>query len=126
MSGRIAIAALALVLGGAAPVGALAGTDSVSEEAARREEESFILVAEDDDGDDDGTTNGGGDDTRDGATSGQNSNDGTNSRVTPVTRDRDRSQGDLTRDRTRDRTDQRTRDRSRRATNDRSRNDTRR
>lgn len=53
-----------------------------------------------------------------------NSNDGTNSRVTPVSRDRDLSRDDLTKDWTRDGGD-RTRDFSRHATNDRSRNDTR-
>ena len=52
------------------------------------------------------------------------SNDGTNSRVTPVSRDKDRSRGDLTKDWTRDGGD-RTRDWSRNTTNDKSRNDTR-
>lgn len=50
--------------------------------------------------------------------------DGTNSRYSRVSRDRDRSRGDRTKDWTRDGGD-RTRDRSRGATNDRSRNDTR-
>ncbi|MAY98108.1 hypothetical protein [uncultured Nocardioides sp.] len=62
-------------------------------------------------------------DSRD--TSGVDSRDGTNSRVTAVSRDRDRSRGDKTRDWTRDGGD-RTRDRSANSTNDKSRNDTRR
>ncbi|WP_166140799.1 hypothetical protein [Nocardioides ochotonae] len=50
--------------------------------------------------------------------------DNTNSRVTAVSRDRDRSRGDLTKDWTRDGGDK-TRDRTKNSTNDRSRNDTR-
>jgi hypothetical protein len=70
-------------------------------------------------------SNTGGDDTRSRYTSGVNNNDGTNSRHTPVSRDRDLSRGDLTKDWTRDGGD-RTRDHSKLKTNDRSRNDTRR
>ncbi len=58
-------------------------------------------------------------------TSGVDSNDGTNSRHTAVSRDRDKSRGDKTKDWTRDGGD-RTRDHSANRTNDRSRNDTRR
>lgn len=50
--------------------------------------------------------------------------DNTNSRVTKVSRDRDLSRRDLTKDRTRDGGD-RTRDNSRNHTNDKSRHDTR-
>ncbi|HEX6149605.1 hypothetical protein [Nocardioides sp.] len=63
--------------------------------------------------------------TRSRYTSGVNSNDKTNSRHTKVSRDRDRSRGDKTRDWTRDGGDK-TRDHSANRTNDRSRNDTRR
>lgn len=71
------------------------------------------------------------DDSRDGNsgsfTSGVNSNDGTNSRRTGVTRsNRDRSRGDLTKDRTKDGRGGPTRDRTKNHTNDRSRHDTRR
>jgi hypothetical protein len=62
--------------------------------------------------------------TRSAVTSGVNSNDNTNSRVTGVSRDRDKSRGDLTKDWTRDGGDK-TRDHSANRTNDRSRNDTR-
>lgn len=93
--------------------------------AAKREEDSIVLVAaEDDDGDD---TNGGTNTTsNDGNTdkSGK-SNDGTNSRFTSVSRDRDRSRGDLTKDFTKDGPGGWTRDHSKNHTNDRSRNDTR-
>ena len=54
-------------------------------------------------------------------------NDHTNSRVTEVSRDRDHSRGDLTRDWTRDgKGDKQKRDWSKNKTNDKSRNDTRR
>jgi hypothetical protein len=87
----------------------------------------LVMVADDDDLDPAGGTNSnsGADNTRSRDTSGVNSNDGTNSRNTPVSRDRDRSRGDLTKDWTRDGGD-RTRDHSKFKTNDRSRNDTRR
>lgn len=52
------------------------------------------------------------------------SRDKTNSRVTPVSRDRDKSRGDLTRDWTMDGGD-RTRDWTANSTNDRSKHDTR-
>ena len=51
-------------------------------------------------------------------------NDGTRSNYTGVSRDRDRSRGDVTKDWTMDGGD-RTRDLTRNLTNDRSRNDTR-
>ena len=91
--------------------------------AVKRDEDTpdVVLVADEDDDD----TADRGDDTRSRNTSGVNSNDGTNSRHSAVSRDRDRSRGDKTRDFTRDGGD-RTRDRSAGHTNDRSRNDTRR
>jgi hypothetical protein len=95
------------------------------DEAAKREDDapSLVLVADDDDDD----TNDGDDDTDGPSYTGQSRDtaDNTNSRVTDVSRDRDRSRGDKTRDWTRDGGD-RTRDWSAATTNDRSRNDTRR
>lgn len=86
---------------------------------SKDEDASDVLVTdEDDDGDDDNSRSRG-------FTSGVESNDGTNSRVTSVTRGDDRSRGDLTRDRTTDGPGGPTRDRSRHQTNDRSRHDTR-
>lgn len=98
----------------------------------REDDRTDVVMSVDDDDDDDtgkdtntkntkNTNN-----TRDSRdTSGVDSRDGTNSRVTAVSRDRDRSRGDKTRDWTRDGGD-RTRDRSANSTNDKSRNDTRR
>ena len=125
MLGRTIIAVLALVLGAAAPVGAMVNGEAQSDELARREEETLVLVSEDDDVDGEDTTDGGGGGTDDGFTSGGNSNDATNSRHTPVSQDRDRSAGDLTRDRTRDGAGGPRRDWSPGQTNDRSRNDSR-
>jgi hypothetical protein len=109
----------------ALPISSAFADDSVT---LKRDDDGadLVLVADDDDGlDPAGATNTGGDNTRSRDTSGVNSNDGTNSRNTPVSRDRDRSRGDLTKDWTRDGGD-RTRDHSKFKTNDRSRNDTRR
>ena len=86
----------------------------------------LVLVSDDDDNDDFNTNSGGGDDTNSRFTSGVNSNDGTGSGFTAVSRDRDLSRGDKTRDWTKDGAGDRTRDFSANRTNDRSRNDTRR
>ena len=102
---------------------------------AKRDEQSIELVAVSDDDDDD--TNDRRDarsrDTRSRETRSRdtrsrtgNSNDHTGSRHTAVSRDRDRSRGDKTRDWTRDGAGDRTRDRTAGHTNDKSRNDTRR
>jgi hypothetical protein len=100
----------------------LASEDGRAETAvlARNEDEDSGLVTApgDDDGGDD-------DDDSGGFTSGVHSNDRTNSRVTRVSRDSDRSRGDLTRDRTKDGPGGPTRDRTRQSTNDGSRHDTR-
>jgi hypothetical protein len=118
MFGRAAISVLVLALLAGVPAGAAMARSSEDDGKVvlRRDDDYSEVVALDDD-DDDGDSN-----TR--ATSGVDSNDGTNSRQTSVTRDRDRSRGDLTKDWTRDGGD-RTRDWSRHHTNDRSRNDTR-
>jgi hypothetical protein len=120
MLARLAIMILAAAVGMGIPVAAIAGGD----EAYRaREEDVYVVSGADDDDDGDTGTGNTGDTTSN--TSGENSNDGTNSRHTAVSRDRDRSRGDLTKDRTRDGNGGPKRDWSRNHTNDRSRNDTR-
>lgn len=105
---------------------ALPGTTvaaSVDEEAAIKREDSateLVLVSDDDDDDDTGNTN-----TNTGAS--LSTNDGTRSNFTAVSRDRDLSRSDKTKDFTFDGAgDTRTRDLTANRTNDRSRNDTRR
>lgn len=105
---------------------ALPGTTvaaSVDEEAAIKREDSateLVLVSDDDDDDDTGNTN-----TNTGAS--LSTNDGTRSNFTAVSRDRDLSRSDKTKDFTFDGPgDTRTRDLTANHTNDRSRNDTRR
>jgi hypothetical protein len=88
------------------------------------QDSSLVLVADDDLDDPDGTGDGvTRTRTRTGAS--RNTHDGTRSNFTAVSRDRDLSRGDKTRDWTRDGGD-RTRDHSANRTNDRSRNDSRR
>jgi hypothetical protein len=100
----------------AAPTASAADGDLV-----KREEDRVDLVLVDDRDDDD--TN---DDTGNTGNSGTgNSNDATNSRFTGVSRDRDASRGDKTRDWTRDGSGDNKRDWSANRTNDGSRNDTR-
>ena len=110
---------------------------SADEDASLRKDDSPDVVMAVDDEDDEETngrdgntrtrtngqtrTNGG--DTNTGNS--RSTRDNTNSRFSAVSRDRDLSRGDMTRDWTRDGGD-RTRDRSANQTNDRSRNDTRR
>lgn len=126
MIGRIGTLAVAgaMVMGmpGAALGGALDEHQAVF---SRDDEDGYLITAVEDDDDlevagftDDntGATNS--------FTSGVDSNDHTGSGYTGVSRDRDYSRGDKTRDFTRDGGD-RTRDRSAGHTNDRSRNDTR-
>ncbi|HEX6332325.1 MAG TPA: hypothetical protein VF129_13715 [Actinomycetota bacterium] len=103
------------------PVATPAAGRADDEVVVAREEDVDGEVVSNDDGDDDGgDTNG-----TNSFTSGVDSNDGTNSRATSVSRGDDRSRGDLTRDRTKDGPGSSTRDRSRHHTNDRSRHDTR-
>ena len=120
---RATIAAFAALLG----LGLFALTQSTSATAddmvAKRDDSSTVLLSHDDDDDDDD----GNDDDETGASSPSGtgvSNDGTGSRVTAVSRDRDISNDDLTKDMTRDGGDL-TRDFSQNHTNDASRNDTR-
>ena len=117
--GVAGLTALGLV-GMSSPVAA-----SAADEAAKREDDapSLVLVADDDDDDTADDT----DDTRTRSRTGasRNTGDHTRSNVTGVSRDRDLSRADKTRDWTRDGGD-RTRDRSANQTNDGSRNDSRR
>lgn len=118
-----AFSAAALGVGAIAASGATAAPDANDPMAKREENLNLVLTAADDDDDD---TDTGGDDTsvsvnRDATGV---SRDATNSRFTRVSRDRDYSRGDLTRDWTRDGGDS-TRDYSENRTNDSSRNDTR-
>jgi hypothetical protein len=96
-----------------------AGNRTSDDFVAKRENDGTELVAvdDDDDGDDDPTSNS--------FSSGVDSNDRTGSGHTPVSRDRDRSRDDKTRDRTRDGAGGPRRDWSGGHTNDRSRNDSR-
>jgi len=116
---RMGVLILTLLLALTVPGVAVGSGDP--EATLREDEEGVVLVADEDDGRDDlaGTgDSGGGSGTGD-------SNDGTNSRHTSVSRDRDRSRGDLTRDRTKDGPGGGKRDWSQNGTNDRTRNDTR-
>lgn len=123
----VAVAGLvALALAGAPASVASSGSDP----AVKRNEDTpdLVLVA---DRDDDDTNDRLGADmatrskaTRSKATRSKASRDHTNSRYTAVSRDRDKSRGDLTRDWTMD-GGERTRDWSKNSTNDNTRNDTR-
>ena len=108
----------------ALPISSAFASDDVTIKRNDDDSAELVMVADDDEMNPAGDTNSG-TNTRSRNTSGVNSNDGTNSRHTAVSRDRDRSRGDLTKDWTRDGGDK-TRDHSKNKTNDRSRNDTRR
>jgi hypothetical protein len=101
---------------------------AAQDEAYKRDEGSteLVLVGDDDDddtnGDTKGDTNG---DTSRGTGDSRSTNDGTRSNVTAVSRDRDLSRSDKTRDKTKDGPGGTTRDHSAGQTNDASRNDTR-
>lgn len=115
----LVVAALAVFGLGRAALGGSDRSNSEGVLAARDEDPDGVLATEPDDDDE---TNG---DDSESFTSGVDSNDGTNSRVTSVSRGDDRSRGDLTRDRTKDGLGTSTRDRTADHTNDRSRHDTR-
>ncbi len=115
----------------------VAGAFSDDDLAVRDEDTPDVVQVDDDDDDDtnrragtntgsrDNTgTNTGGTNTGTGTSSGDQ-NDATNSRFTKVSRDRDLSRADKTRDRTKDGAGTSKRDWSQNRTNDRSRNDTR-
>lgn len=98
---------------------------AADEDAKREDDTTSIVLAADDDDDDDTGDDTTGDETI-GTLTGQsaNTNDNTASNFTGVSRDRDLSRGDNTRDWTRDGGDL-TRDWSANQTNDQSLNDTR-
>jgi hypothetical protein len=126
MIARLSIWVLAATVMMGLAGGVLAAPAKDSEElAAKREEDSIVLVAAEEDDDDDDSNGLAGTNSKSGNSSGVNSNDRTNSRHTGVSRDRDYSRGDLTRDRTKDGPGGSKRDWSQNHTNDRSRNDTR-
>ena len=121
-----------LGIAGAVTLGVVGMTGSVTSAADRdayvkREETatSLVLVADDDDDDSNDGSDTGWSKTTIGTGSSRSRADGTNSRYTKVSRDRDHSRGDKTKDWTRDGGD-RTRDLTPNLTNDRSRHDTRR
>ena len=122
MFGRAATWMLGLALVAGLPAGAALAAD-LDEVTLKRDDEYSEIVAAEDDLDRDGLT-GTGDNTG-GDTSGVDSNDGTGSGYSAVSRDQDASQGDNTRDWTRDGAGDRKRDWSGGQTNDGSRNDTR-
>ncbi|RNL60601.1 hypothetical protein EFK50_20010 [Nocardioides marmoriginsengisoli] len=117
-----------LGMAGLLAVGVLAiQSPSSADNANKRDEDSpeLVLVADDDDDDtNDRLADTRSRDTRNTGVS-RSTRDHTRSNFTKVSRDRDLSRSDKTRDWTRDGGD-RTRDRSANLTNDRSRNDTRR
>jgi hypothetical protein len=94
------------------------------EAVTKRDDQAVELVLVDDDDDDDSKADSRSRTTR-GTGSSRSRADGTNSRYSKVSRDRDRSRGDLTKDWTKDGPGSRTRDFSQNKTNDRSRHDTR-
>ncbi len=104
-------------------------TAGADEEVAVKREDNvaeLVLVSDDDDDDSADDSRSGVSKTTVGTGSSRSRADGTNSKYTAVSRDRDRSRGDLTRDWTRDgKGDKKKRDWSANKTNDRSRNDTR-
>ena len=99
---------------------------SAPDEAAKRDDDapSLVLVADDDDDDTNDDTATDETDSPSYTDQSRDTNDDTNSRVTGVSRDRDVSRADKTKDWTRDGGDM-TRDNTANDTNDRSRNDTR-
>ncbi|UUZ58611.1 hypothetical protein [Nocardioides sp. B-3] len=96
-----------------------------ADEALKREDGAVELVPVADDDDDDTNDDDDGDDGDTNSRS-RETNDNTASNFTGVSRDRDNSRGDKTRDWTRDGAGDKKRDWSANQTNDRSRNDTRR
>jgi hypothetical protein len=127
---RALIAAFAVLFGLGLALTSVSAA-SAGEDAKREDDVREVATVEYDDDDDDSNTGN----TSVGSRTGSNtvnsndrtgdSNDGTNSRKTGVSRDKDRSRGDLTKDWTRDGAGDRTRDWSQNRTNDKSRNDTR-
>lgn len=134
---KILVPLSTLGLAGAVAVGMVGATGSLSSAAdpavgadqavVKREDQvaELVLVSDDDDDDSNDDSNSGVSKTTVGTGSSRSRADGTNSRYTAVSRDRDLSRGDKTKDWTRD-GGSRTRDLTPNLTNDKSRNDTRR
>lgn len=114
---------LALVLGLSLTALGASAIPGDAEQAVLSREEDLADLRHEDDGPDGGTGTGGGTGTFNSGTG--KSHDGTNSRVTGVSRNRDWSRDDLTRDRTDDGRGKVKRDWTKNHTNDRTRNDTR-
>ena len=123
MIGRIMTLMLALVLGLSLTTLGASAVSADGEQAVLTRQEDLADLRQDDDGSDGGTGTGRGTGTFNSGTG--KSRDGTNSRVTAVSRDRDHSRDDLTRDRTGDGRGKVKRDWTKNHTNDRTRNDTR-
>ena len=123
MIGRAATLMLGVAMVAGIPAGAALSAE-MDEITLKRDDEYSEVVAVEDDFDRDGLT---GDNTGNtgGDTSGVDSNDGTGSGYSAVSRDGEASRGDRTRDWTRDGAGDRNRDWSAGQTNDGSRNDTR-
>jgi len=136
---KILVPLSTLGLAGAVAVGMVGATGSLSSAAdqglpgtdqavVKREDQvaELVLVSDDDDDDSNSRASRSGvSKTTIGTGSSRSRADGTNSRYTAVSRDRDHSRGDKTKDWTRD-GGSRTRDLTPNLTNDKSRNDTRR
>lgn len=120
MIGRAATLMLGVAMVAGIPAGAALSAE-MDEITLKRDDEYSELVAVEDDFDRDAFT----DDNSGGDTSGVDSNDGTGSGYSAVSRDGEASRGDRTRDWTRDGAGDRNRDWSGGQTNDGSRNDTR-
>lgn len=135
---KILVPLSTLGLAGAVAVGLVGATGSLSSAAdpatpgtdqaiVKREDQvaELVLVSDDDD-DDTNDADSGVSNTTVGTGSSISRADGTNSRYTAVSRDRDLSRGDKTKDWTQDGPGGATRDLTPNLTNDQSRNDTRR
>jgi len=125
---RAATAAFAAILGFGL-FAAVQSTTASADDLSTKPEDSVSVLSTDDGDDDEDEDEDEDPDTDAGATDVNTdasgvSNDATSSRVTSVSRDRDVSNGDLTKDRTMDGGDP-TRDLTQNHTNDQSRNDTR-
>ena len=117
------IPATLLTIAGAVVIGLIGmQAPALADEAVKRDDDGVELVLAGDDDDDDADT------TDDADTSAPSlaTSDNTNSRFSAVSRDRDISRGDLTKDFTSDGPGDENRDLSANATNDNSRSDTRR
>ena len=118
-----------LGIAGLVAAGALAfpAATAFADDAAKRDEDTPDVVLTADDDDDDTNATNSGDDSGNDTNTGNSvsTNDGTRSNFTPVSRDRDLSRSDTTKDFTKDGPGGKKRDWSGGQTNDNSRNDSR-